>query len=343
MSETKIPAMKITSGSYPVFVGSAPLSTLHNISFVDAFTMDTEEGVQRPLDRPHAKQFRDYIAGADKGEKVTAPPLIFSLREPPKQSNGHLIIPTKKQAMARLDCQHRLEYTGDLNVSLPFVIYTGLTKEEEIRIFTDINDKHKGLTKSLVDSHRHTLSKSPQEEAPHLAVSVQLNKDTDSPWFQAVNTGGISTEGTPGSKRKITLRTFQEANRVLISGPRCQFAEYNVKYDSTKNFWQAVATIFADAWTNNRKSLITKGVGIAALAEVGKWIIEDCLAKEDTSVAAISEHLKKIEGFDWGSKTSPLSLVGGQKGATAAAKAFKAVVFGNKDLSDIPELLVPEA
>ncbi|MGD0792068.1 MAG: DGQHR domain-containing protein [Terriglobales bacterium] len=338
MSETKLPAMKVTSGSYPVFVGSAPLSTLHSISFVDAFTMDTEEGIQRPLDKPHAKKFRDYMATAEQGEKVTAPPLIFSLREPTKTNNGHLLVPTKKQAMARLDCQHRLEYTGDLNVSLPFVIYTGLTREEEIRIFTDINDKHKGLTKSLVDSHRFSLSKDPKEEAPHLAISVQLNKDSDSPWSQAVNTGGIS-QSSPGGKRKITLRTFQEANRVLISGPRGQNADYEVKYEATKNYWQAVATIFADAWTNSRKHLLTKGVGIAALAELGKYVIEDCLGNDDTSVAAMADHLKKLEGFDWGNQTSPLKLVGGQKGAKGAAKAFMAIVFGKKELSDMGELL----
>jgi DNA sulfur modification protein DndB len=338
MSETKLPVLKVTSGSYPVFVGSAPLSTLYNISFVDAFTMDTEEGIQRPLDKFHARGFRDYMVKAEQGEKVTAPPLIFSLRESPKVNNGHLLVPTKRQAMARLDCQHRLEYAADLNVSLPFVIYTGLTREEEIQIFTDINDKHKGLTKSLVDSHSYTLSKDPKEEAPHLAISVQLNKDSDSPWSQAVNTGGIS-QSTPGAKRKITLRTFQDANRVLISGPRCQNDDYDVKYEAAKNYWQAVATIFSDAWTNSRKHLITKGVGIAALAELGKYVIEECLSSGDTSVTAMAEHLKKLEGFDWGNQTSPLKIVGGQKGAKAAANMFKAIVFGKKELSDVAELL----
>src|SRR5205823_13215633 len=98
-----------------------------------------------------------------------------------------------------------------------------------------INDEHKGLTKSLVDSHRLALSKSPEQEKPELAISAQLNKDADSPWYGAVNTGGIS-KSTPGSKRKITLRTFHEANKVLISGPRIKYAEYATKYEAAKNF-----------------------------------------------------------------------------------------------------------
>jgi DNA sulfur modification protein DndB len=242
--------------------------------------------------------------------------------------------------LARVDCQHRLEFTGDLEIAMPFVIYMGLSKDEETSIFTTINDEHKGLTKSLVDTHMLSLSKSPEEEVPHIAIANKLNKDPDSPWHNAVNTGGISNS-TPGSKRIITLRTFQEANRVLIAGPRCRNADFDTKYEAAKNYWRAVATIFADAWADSRKHLVTKGVGIAALAELGKDIIQDCLGKEDISVAALSEYLKKLEGFDWGNKTSPLALVGGQKGAKAAANAFNAVVFGDKDVNDIPELLQP--
>src|SRR5579862_9654018 len=123
MSETKIKVTEGRAGSYPVLIGSAPLSLLHSVSFVDQFDMDLEDGVQRPLNKPHAKSFRQYIERVEQGGKATAPPLIFSLREEPKIQNGTLVLPEKKKAMARVDCQHRMEFTGDLNVSLPFVIY----------------------------------------------------------------------------------------------------------------------------------------------------------------------------------------------------------------------------
>ena len=265
------------------------------------------------------------------------------MREKVNIQNGQLLIPNKKSALARLDAQHRMAYTGDLEVELPFVIYYDLTQEEEIEIFTTINDNQKGLQKSLVDSQRLRLSKNPEEELPHIAIATELNSDSSSPWYQAVNTGGVSEKGTPGSKRKITLRTFQDANLTLISGPRCQNASYREKYDAVRNFWQAVANIFSDAWTDNRKHLLMKGVGIAALADVGRDIIQECFANDDTSVAAMSKYLNKLDAFDWGNKTSVLSLVGGQKGASAAAKAFNAVVFGNKGVSEIAEMLMPIA
>ncbi len=341
MGDLRLPVTKASAGSYSVFQGSASLSTLAAVSSADQFIMETEEGVQRPVDKGHAMGFRKYILKVQEGGKATAPPLIFSLRAPVRLEDGQLVIPRQQTALAQLDAQHRMAFTGDLDIPLPFVIYHSLTREEEIEIFTTINDKHKGLTKSLVDSHTLTLGKkSAQQDNPHLAIAGELNKDPNSPWYQAVNTGGIS-QTTPGTKRKVNLRTFQQAVHTLISGPRCQNSEYDTKYQAVKNFWQAVANTFADAWQNHRKNLLTKGVGIAAVASVGRSVIEECLAKNDISVAAMATYLKKLEGLEWGNKTSPLAYVGGRKGAVAVANAFNAVIFGRKKVEDVAEMLVP--
>jgi len=74
MSEIKIPVSEGYAGSYPILLGSAPLSVLNSVSFVDQFDMDAEAGVQRPLDTSHAKGFRKYIETVQHGGKATAPP-----------------------------------------------------------------------------------------------------------------------------------------------------------------------------------------------------------------------------------------------------------------------------
>ena len=246
--------------------------------------------------------------------------------------------------MARLDCQHRLHSTDQLDVKLPFVIYQDLSKDEEITIFTTINDEHMGLAKSLVDAHTLTLTgkDDARKNEPHLAIAADLNDDKKSPWYQSVNSGGIS-KSTPGTKRRITLRTFQVAIKDLISGPRCQNAAYETKYEAVKNFWEAVKLTFPDAWKDHRKHMLIKGVGIAAMADLGRDVIQECLAKNDISVDAMAVYIEKLEGFDFRNKTSPLSLIGGQKGAAAAAKAFKAVVFGETSLGAIGDLLMPSS
>lgn len=340
MNNEKLPALKGFSGACPVYIGYATLHTLGQVSFVDKYDMDKNQGVQRPLDVKHAKNFSEYIQGNTGVEKPTAPPLIFSLREPVKFENGHLIFPANKKIMARLDCQHRLAFTDQLDVTMPFVIYHGLDIHEEIEIFTTVNDEHKGMTKSLVDHHRFTLAGADAEEQePHLAIAERLNEDKESPWFGTINTGGV-TDGTAGTKRKLTLRTFQQANKDLISGPRCSNAPFEEKYDIVKNYWRAVAETFPDEWgVKSRNHLLMKGVGIAAIADVGRSIIEEAISKDSTSADDMKAVLSKLAGFDWGNKSSPFANFGGRKGATAAAKVLNAVLYSKASVYDLDALI----
>jgi hypothetical protein len=120
-------------------------------------------------------------------------------------------------------------------------------------------------------------------------------------------------------------------------------AAYDVKYEAVKNFWYAVKATFPDAWAEPRKHLLVKGVGIAAISELGRDIIQESLANDDTSIAAYTQSLAKLAGLDWDNKTSPFSLIGGQKGAAVAAKGLKAIVFGDLEIDQLPQLLVPQA
>jgi len=337
----KFLVMEAVALDYPVYQGFAPLRQLAAVSYVDRAMMDQPKGFQRELDRPHAREFRQFIQDPSilHVKKASAPPLILSLRkgryEPLGNGFGTLHVPDEKEATARLDAQHRLAETEDIEKPLPFVIYHDLTPEEEVGLFTIINDKHKGLTKSLVDKHRARLyGEELPEEEPHLAIAVKLNEDTDSPWLKAIDTGG---EKTPGNKRRVTLRTLQEATKEMVSGPRCQNADYKTKYEVVLNFWKAIVKLFPTEWANPRKHLVTKGIGVHALSAVGRDVIEARLDAQDWSPEAFEKALSKLAGFDWGNKTSVFSVVGGQKGVKFATILLNRVIFGNVPVTAVWE------
>jgi len=234
--------MKGEALDYAVYTGFAPLKTLAKISFPDRAVMDAAEGAQRELKRAHAKEFAKFIQnpGILNAKKATAPPLIFNTRvkarfHETEDGVGTLTIPDDDHALAQVDGQHRLAETGNVEKSLPFVIYQDLDRTEEVALFTIINDKHEGLTKSLVDKNRaQLLGEELPEKEPHLDIAVKLNEDKKSPWYHLVDTGG---EKTPGNKRRVTLRSLQEATREMISGPRCQNASSAKKFAVVMNFW----------------------------------------------------------------------------------------------------------
>lgn len=338
----KLLVMEGVALDYRVYQGFAPLRELAAVSDVDRAMMDQPGGFQRELDRAHAREFRQFVLNPSTlhVKKASAPPLIFSLRKKaPYEALGNgfgiLHVPDIKEAMARLDAQHRMAETEDIEKSLPFVIYYDLSPEEEVGLFTIINDKHKGLTKSLVDQHRARLyGEELPEEEPHLAIAVRLNGDPDTPWVKAIDTGG---EKTPGTKRRVTLRTLQEATREMISGPRCQNADFETKYAVVVNFWKAIVKLFPPEWANPRKHLITKGIGVHALSAVGRDVIEARLDANEYTPDAFEKALSKLTGFDWGNKTSVFSVVGGKKGVKFATILLNRVIFGNVPVTEVWE------
>lgn len=328
---------------YPVYHGTASLKDLAAISHVDRAWMDSDEGYQRELDKGHAKGFREFVLNPSTlhMKKAAVPPLIFSLRakdrvfERKADGMGVLSIPLEETATAQLDCQHRLAFTGDLDKQVPFVLFYDLSPEEERGLFTIFNDEHVGLTKSLVDKHTAVLiGPDLPGELPHLAIAVKLNTDPASPWFKAIDTGG---EKTPGTKRRVTLRTLQQATKWMIAGPRAQNADFDTKYEAVLNYWKAVVNLFPSAWSSPRKHLITKGVGVHALSAVGRDILEGCLAADDWSVAAMEKPLSKLSGLDWGNKTSVFANFSGQKGVKVVTALLNRVVFGNADVNKLWE------
>ena len=338
----KLGVMKGEALDYPVYQGFAALKDLAAISFVDRALMDKPGGVQRELNRAHAREFRRFIdkPGILHVEKASAPPLIFSLRVKTRYHAvgdvfGTLTIPDNKRALAQLDAQHRMAETADVEKSLPFILYYDLEPDEEVALFTIINDKHMGLTKSLVDKNRARLiGDDLPEEEPHLWIALKLNSEKKSPWYHGVDTGG---EKTPGTKRRVTLRTFQEATKEMISGPRCQNADRKTKYEVVQNFWKGIVTVFPKEWAKPRNYLITKGIGVHALSAVGRDLIETRLDADDYTPEAFAKALQKLEGFDWGNKTSVFSVVSGKKGVKFATILLNRVIFGGVPVTKVKE------
>ena len=64
------------SGKQPVFLSFAPASNLFRHSFPDVLNEDTGDGYQRPYNKSHSLDFKNYI----NRHGSTTPPLTFNLR-----------------------------------------------------------------------------------------------------------------------------------------------------------------------------------------------------------------------------------------------------------------------
>jgi DNA sulfur modification protein DndB len=309
-----------------VFLGFAPANVLHALSFADILDEGTGRGYQRRLNPQHSLDFRKYVQKSGS----TTIPLTFNLRPEfdgcwniIEKSSPSATLKINKQAgkiLAQVDCQHRLGYLSDIEISLPFMCFLGLSEREETEIFCIINSKAKGLSTSLLDFHDATLTNDLATEKPELLIALYLNNSRESPWYRQLDLGGATTSGL---LRRASLRTMQKAIRRFLGQTKILQRE-NIE-GATRivlDFWTAVAIVLQDEWESPRKHLINKGVGVYALMGIAGDLYLECFVTPCNERYFVSRMSEFISDIDW-TTDGPLKGLGGESGVSSALNLIR--------------------
>jgi DGQHR domain-containing protein len=308
-------------GRQQVFMGFAPANLLHSLSFADVLNEDTGDGYQRRFSQKHSVDFRRYI----RRQNSTTIPLTFNLR-PETNSRWALnelpagaelrIKAGSNRIFSQVDCQHRIGSLSDLDITLAFMTFVGLSLRAEMEIFSVINSKAKGLNASLLDYHESKLLQDVATEKPQLYIALRLNDEADSPWYKQLACGG----NTIGMHRRASLRTMQNAvKRFLKASNILNRGTADDAHSIIRSFWIAVSCLLSQEWSDSRKHFLTKGIGVYALMSLAAQIYQESgrsapECSTDYFVGILSDFLPDI---DW-SHEGPLKGLGGETGAQEA-------------------------
>ena len=320
-------------GHRRVFCGFAAAGDLVRASYVD--TLDEQgRGYQRRMSRDHSLEFKRYI----QQEGATSIPLTFNLRQDltgrwdlREAQNGsrtaslHLDL-AAGPVLSQVDGQHRLGFMQDSPIQFAFMTYLGLTDVEERDVFAVINGKAKGLSSSLLDFiSAKSLGSDLGKISPALFIALGLNNDPSSPWCGKLDLGGDRTVGT---KRIASLRTMHQAAARLIKEAKPSASlPAEVLLAHAVSFWRAVVMTLPTQWANDRRHMLTKGIGVYALMSLAGLFVRECGGQPitvDYFVAKLSDFVDQV---DW-SNHGPLEGFGGAKGADLA---FKMILEVRKD------------
>ena len=317
-------------GGREVFLGFGRAELLSRLSFADVLDETRGTGYQRRFSKDHSLAFKRYI----QEPGATTIPLTFNLRKSKPQrwrverqlnGKGTLKLPDDgRPVMAQVDCQHRLGHLRESSIVFAFMAFLGLSVEEEMQIFRDINGKAKGLSSSLLDYTDATLARDGLAVAhPAIALALQLQEDPDSPWLHRLDLGG---ERTNGMKRIASLRTMQKAIRRFQRESDCDIEDVGTVGRQLIDFWKAVIRVYPDEWSQPRKHLLCKGIGVYALMSLaGEFVAE---AKARNRIVDYDYFIEKLSDFadkiDWRNKGA-MKGFGGSSGADRAFELIKAV------------------
>ena len=314
------------SADKAVFLGFASSSLLSALSFADVLDEDTGLGYQRRFNAQHSLDFRKYI----QRERSTTIPLTFNLRPCTDEawmiqqdSPTTAVLVIKKDAgkiMAQVDCQHRLGHLNDIDITLPFMCFIGLSASEEMEIFNVINSKARGLSTSLLDFHDATLSKDLGGERPELFIALHLNTNKKSPWYRQLDLGGTTTSGL---KRRASLRTMQKAIRRFLNHTKIlRSSSPEVVAQIVVDYWCAVRGALKGAWDKPRHYLINKGIGVYALMTIAGDLYLESAGTICDEVYFTHKLRDFIQEIDWTSN-GLLRGLGGEGGVKTAVSLIR--------------------
>lgn len=143
----------ISQGNTRFYSLTMPSEVLASTCFVSTRDENPQDGFQRMLDKNRAQEIADYI---DSGTGSIPTAIILSAQPDAElqytSKNKTIEFNSVPNAFLILDGQHRI-YGFSLaktSVRVPVIIYNGLSRKEETRLFVDINTKQRPVPSELV-------------------------------------------------------------------------------------------------------------------------------------------------------------------------------------------------
>lgn len=153
MDKVRYTVSNVIQNKTRFFSLTMPTDVLSKCCFVSSRDEDPVDGFQRVLDEKRALEIANYI----DNEQGTVPSAIILSAQ--KEADIEIIgrgrtlefLPHAK-AFLILDGQHRVYGFSKASSTLrvPVIIYVGLSRKEESRLFIDINSKQKGVPSELL-------------------------------------------------------------------------------------------------------------------------------------------------------------------------------------------------
>lgn len=233
----------VTQGNHRFYTLTMPSDVLAGCCFATSREEDPIAGFQRVLDSRRAQEIADYM---DLGFGTIPSSIVLSAQP---EANLQVIGRGKTieytylpHSFLIIDGQHRVFGFAKANTKLrvPVVIYNGLTKQQESKLFIDVNTKQRPVPNELLLDIKKLADAENDEEALLRELFDAFSNDNDSPLI------GLTS---PASKAagKLTRVTFNAAVKPILSAfaTSSSSAIYPALRNYLKAFYRGLVT--ADA------------------------------------------------------------------------------------------------
>ena len=374
-----IPAIQGKMGGHKYYSFLIEPAKLLKIGFVlhrnNAYsTPDMMPTYQRLIKKERLKAIREFVneGGYFPNSIIisidTKDELVFDKASQNTESNisrmGTLHLPQVYQCAYIIDGQHRLYGYSESRFAetntVPVIAFENLEKEEQVKMFMDINENQKPVPKTLrntleIDLLWGSKKEDQKRKAVMLSIAQQLGEQKKSPFYGRVITG--ENQKTP--ERALTLENFRLAlyrsgffnsykNGALNEYGLFDFEDNNKSfdfiYDILVRYFDFIKTNFEIEWNKSEQGFLLTNNTICALI----LILADILSVEANKgnikpkITPVKDMMQSVEGYFVGLISamesfteSDIQFIKTQKGGSAPLECRKYI--GWKLSQQVPE------
>jgi DGQHR domain-containing protein len=210
--------------------------------------------------------------------------------------------------ISRVDGNHRLHFASGEFEGYPaveklvsFSLALGLTLEEEMKIFRDINNNQRRMNTSHL-AHmnvRLTGEDSLKFRDPKLYLANKLSETSGSPFFKMVYDGGKKDV-----TKIIPLKSLQSGLEYMFSQPSRLSAidDVDMQYTVISNYFMALKKWEPECWHDPKSFLMLRGAGFWGVCFLGAEIIDRGLKKGHYKADDLLKILYSGRKWDWRNK-----------------------------------------
>ena len=296
---TSYPALPLKQNDNRFYFTTMPVDDLFRYCFVARRDEDAAAGFQRALSESRADDIANYLAS---GEGSIPTNVVLSAQAVADLSYSRA---TKTLSFERtvgaflvLDGQHRLwgyEKCG-VRHRVPVAIYQGLTRQQEARLFIDINTTQRGVPAALLLDIKQLAALESQKEEVLRGLFDRFSDDPRSPLA-----GKLSASKSIAGK--VSRVTFNRAVSQALESSHVAGLDDSTRYRLFLNYLRS----FEAELRNDDKALLVRSAFFEAMFDVFDEVLRTTVAaKEDLKVESLRAVIQPLATIDLsGSTTTP--------------------------------------
>lgn len=269
--------------------------------------------------------------------------------------------------ISRVDGNHRLsgadESADDADAevpelpTVPFSLYLGLSADQELKLFRDINGNHRGMNVTLMsisdvriqgDDLKYSAKKWPTWVAHELTKPGRA--------FEGIVFLGGATKGTKKELGRVQpLRLNSLASAVLHQVKNASETGVRLRVDSPpkidvdmilamlNEYWWAVRETFPQEWQDKSNYILLQSIGLTAFAKLGSVLFDRGMSDGAVERAHFANYLRAVKEVVSLEKSEWVGVAGAGGAGHVAERLIAAATSDRAVLQNIrTKLLGPE-